>query len=143
MRAPIHSATNVSESRDPQKQRTEQATKIRAEYERKLTDLRGKLKQVQSVEREHQRMSKQQHSDQQRLSKLQTELAEMKKAKVAGAYGTMRNVLAFMNWASVGILLYSPVWCIRHKATLLWLVYLPLKVLKIVVRILGNQSQPG
>uniref|UniRef100_A0A914XCY5 Kinesin motor domain-containing protein n=1 Tax=Plectus sambesii TaxID=2011161 RepID=A0A914XCY5_9BILA len=71
-------------TRDPAKAETTtaQSETIRLEYEQKLNDMRSKLRQLQSCEKEHKRMLTKQQAEQQRLVRIQTELADMKKAKV-------------------------------------------------------------
>lgn len=63
----------------------EKAKKIRVEYERKLSSMNKELQKLQSAQREHARLLKNQSQYEKQLKKLQTDVTEMKKTKVKGA----------------------------------------------------------
>lgn len=55
---------------------------IRAEYEKRLSEMRAEFKKLQSVEREHKRMQERQEKERMELMKYKGELTELKKVKV-------------------------------------------------------------
>lgn len=61
----------------------EKASKIKAEYEKRLKEMNRDLAKLQAAQKEHARLLKNQSRYERELKKLQTEVAEMKKAKVA------------------------------------------------------------
>ncbi|KAG9332371.1 hypothetical protein JZ751_015014 [Albula glossodonta] len=61
----------------------EKASKIKAEYEKRLKEMNRDLAKLQSAQREHGRLLKNQSRYERELKKLQGEVNEMKKAKVA------------------------------------------------------------
>nr|XP_033775130.1 kinesin-like protein KIF21B isoform X3 [Geotrypetes seraphini] len=61
----------------------EKANKIKAEYEKKLREMNRDLQKLQMAQKEHARLLKNQSRYERELKKLQAEVAEMKKAKVA------------------------------------------------------------
>ena len=60
----------------------EKALKVRGEYEKKLNDLSGELKKIQSAKKEHARLLKSQTMYEKQMKTLRSELNDMKKAKV-------------------------------------------------------------
>lgn len=60
----------------------EKAKKIRVEYERKLSSMNKELQKLQSAQREHARLLKNQSQYEKQLKKLQLDVTEMKKTKV-------------------------------------------------------------
>ncbi|PAV64803.1 hypothetical protein WR25_01035 [Diploscapter pachys] len=60
----------------------EKAKGIRAEYEKRLSEMRAEFKKLQSVEREHKRMQERQEKERMELMKYKGELTELKKVKV-------------------------------------------------------------
>ena len=79
----------------------EQVKKIRDDYEKKLLEMRAEFKKLQSVEREHRRMQARQAAEQQQLTRLRTELADLKKTKVFANFcsflSTLLVCLCFIN----------------------------------------------
>uniref|UniRef100_A0AAY4DYN4 Kinesin motor domain-containing protein n=1 Tax=Denticeps clupeoides TaxID=299321 RepID=A0AAY4DYN4_9TELE len=61
----------------------EKACKIKSEYEKRLKEMNRDLQKLQAAQKEHARLLKNQGRYERELRKLQTEVAEMKKAKVA------------------------------------------------------------
>ncbi|XP_075868192.1 kinesin-like protein KIF21A isoform X3 [Nelusetta ayraudi] len=61
----------------------EKAKRIKAEYERKLSSMNKELQKLQSAQKEHARLLKNQLQYEKQLRKLQTDVTEMKKTKVA------------------------------------------------------------
>ncbi|XP_077628113.1 kinesin-like protein KIF21B [Crocuta crocuta] len=61
----------------------EKANKIKADYEKRLREMNRDLQKLQAAQKEHARLLKNQSRYERELKKLQTEVAEMKKAKVA------------------------------------------------------------
>ncbi|KAF5913987.1 hypothetical protein HPG69_010145 [Diceros bicornis minor] len=61
----------------------EKANKIRADYEKRLRDMNRDLQKLQAAQKEHARLLKNQSRYERELKKLQAEVAEMKRAKVA------------------------------------------------------------
>ncbi|KAJ8258061.1 hypothetical protein GJAV_G00192740 [Gymnothorax javanicus] len=61
----------------------ERANKIRAEYEKRLTEMNRDLQKLQAAQKEHGRLLQNQSRYERHLKKLQAEVSEMKKAKVA------------------------------------------------------------
>uniref|UniRef100_A0A3Q2P050 Kinesin-like protein KIF21B n=1 Tax=Fundulus heteroclitus TaxID=8078 RepID=A0A3Q2P050_FUNHE len=61
----------------------EKASKIRQEYEKRLKEMNRDLLKLQAAQKEHARLLKNQGRYERELKKLQTEVNEMKKAKVA------------------------------------------------------------
>ncbi|XP_040841362.1 kinesin-like protein KIF21B isoform X3 [Ochotona curzoniae] len=61
----------------------EKANKIKADYEKKLREMNRDLQKLQAAQKEHARLLKNQSRYERELKKLQAEVAEMKKAKVA------------------------------------------------------------
>ncbi|XP_016043165.1 kinesin-like protein KIF21B isoform X6 [Erinaceus europaeus] len=61
----------------------EKANKIKADYEKRLREMNRDLQKLQAAQREHARLLKNQSRYERELKKLQAEVAEMKKAKVA------------------------------------------------------------
>lgn len=64
----------------------EKAKRIKAEYERKLTSMNKELQKLQSAQKEHARLLKNQSQYEKQLRKLQTDVTEMKKTKVCWAF---------------------------------------------------------
>lgn len=62
----------------------EKASKIRQEYEKRLKEMNRDLLKLQVAQKEHARLLKNQGRYERELKKLQTEVSEMKKAKVRG-----------------------------------------------------------
>lgn len=60
----------------------EKANKIKADYEKRLREMNRDLQKLQAAQKEHARLLKNQSRYERELKKLQTEVAEMKKAKV-------------------------------------------------------------
>lgn len=60
----------------------EKAKRIKAEYERKLSSMNKELQKLQSAQKEHARLLKNQLQYEKQLRKLQTDVTEMKKTKV-------------------------------------------------------------
>lgn len=60
----------------------EKAKKIRVEYEKKLSSMNKELQKLQSAQREHARLLKNQSQYEKQLRKLQVDVTEMKKTKV-------------------------------------------------------------
>ncbi|XP_061678352.1 kinesin-like protein KIF21B isoform X4 [Syngnathoides biaculeatus] len=60
----------------------DKARKIKTEYERKLSVMNKELQKLQSAQKEHARLLKNQSQYEKQLRKLQTDVAEMKKTKV-------------------------------------------------------------
>lgn len=60
----------------------EKAKKIRVEYEKKLSSMNKELQKLQSAQREHARLLKNQSQYEKQLRKLQMDVTEMKKTKV-------------------------------------------------------------
>lgn len=65
----------------------EKANKIRQEYEKRLKEMNRDLLKLQAAQKEHARLLKNQGRYERELKKLQTEVNEMKKAKVRGRHG--------------------------------------------------------
>ncbi len=64
----------------------EKACKIKSDYEKRLKEMNRDLLKLQAAHKEHARLLKNQSRYERELKKLQSEVAEMKKAKVrAGA----------------------------------------------------------
>uniref|UniRef100_A0A8C9MTG4 Kinesin family member 21B n=1 Tax=Serinus canaria TaxID=9135 RepID=A0A8C9MTG4_SERCA len=61
----------------------EKANKIKADYEKRLKEMNRDLQKLQAAQKEHARLLKNQSRYERELRKLQAEVAEMKKAKVA------------------------------------------------------------
>ncbi|XP_007456225.1 PREDICTED: kinesin-like protein KIF21B [Lipotes vexillifer] len=61
----------------------EKANKIKADYEKRLREMNRDLQKLQAAQKEHARLLKSQSRHERELRKLQAEVAEMKKAKVA------------------------------------------------------------
>ncbi|XP_027801453.1 kinesin-like protein KIF21B isoform X1 [Marmota monax] len=61
----------------------EKANKIKADYEKRLREMNRDLQKLQAAQKEHARLLKNQSRYERELKKLQAEVAEMKKAKVA------------------------------------------------------------
>ncbi|KAA8580012.1 hypothetical protein FQN60_005547 [Etheostoma spectabile] len=61
----------------------EKAKKIKVEYERKLSSMNKELQKLQSAQKEHARLLKNQSQYEKQLRKLQLDVTEMKKTKVA------------------------------------------------------------
>ncbi|XP_053082982.1 kinesin-like protein KIF21B isoform X2 [Pangasianodon hypophthalmus] len=61
----------------------EKASRIKAEYEKRLKEMNRDLMKLQAAQKEHARLLKNQGRYERELKKLQAEVAEMKKAKVA------------------------------------------------------------
>uniref|UniRef100_W5KIC6 Kinesin family member 21B n=1 Tax=Astyanax mexicanus TaxID=7994 RepID=W5KIC6_ASTMX len=61
----------------------EKASKIKADYEKRLKEMNRDLAKLQAAQKEHARLLKNQGRYERELKKLQAEVAEMKKAKVA------------------------------------------------------------
>ncbi|XP_063050119.1 kinesin-like protein KIF21B, partial [Engraulis encrasicolus] len=61
----------------------EKASRIRADYEKRLKEMNRDLMKLQTAQKEHARLIKNQTRYERELKKLQAEVAEMKKAKVA------------------------------------------------------------
>ncbi|XP_077356404.1 kinesin-like protein KIF21A isoform X2 [Festucalex cinctus] len=61
----------------------EKAKRIKAEYERKLSSMNKELQKLQSAQREHARLLRNQSRYEKQLKKLQLDVTEMKKTKVA------------------------------------------------------------
>ncbi|KAL2091131.1 hypothetical protein ACEWY4_013394 [Coilia grayii] len=61
----------------------EKASRIRADYEKRLKEMNRDLLKLQAAQKEHARLVKNQSRYERELKKLQAEVAEMKKAKVA------------------------------------------------------------
>uniref|UniRef100_A0A8C8SEC2 Kinesin family member 21B n=1 Tax=Pelusios castaneus TaxID=367368 RepID=A0A8C8SEC2_9SAUR len=61
----------------------EKANKIKADYEKRLKEMNRDLQKLQAAQKEHARLLKNQSRYERELKKLQAEVAEMKKAKVA------------------------------------------------------------
>uniref|UniRef100_A0A663LWD2 Kinesin-like protein KIF21B n=1 Tax=Athene cunicularia TaxID=194338 RepID=A0A663LWD2_ATHCN len=61
----------------------EKANKIKADYEKRLKEMNRELQKLQAAQKEHARLLKNQSRYERELRKLQAEVAEMKKAKVA------------------------------------------------------------
>lgn len=64
----------------------EKAKRIKAEYERKLTSMNKELQKLQSAQKEHARLLKNQSQYEKQLRKLQTDVTEMKKTKVRWSF---------------------------------------------------------
>lgn len=64
----------------------EKANKIRQEYEKRLKEMNRDLLKLQAAQKEHARLLKNQGRYERELKKLQTEVNEMKKAKVRGPH---------------------------------------------------------
>lgn len=60
----------------------DKARKIKAEYEKKLSVMNKELHKLQSAQKEHARLLKNQSQYEKQLRKLQMDVAEMKKTKV-------------------------------------------------------------
>jgi len=60
----------------------EKAKKIRVEYERKLSSMNKELQKLQSAQKEHARLLRNQSQYEKQLKKLQLDVTEMKKTKV-------------------------------------------------------------
>lgn len=60
----------------------EKAKRIKVEYERKLSSMNKELQKLQSAQKEHARLLKNQLQYEKQLRKLQTDVTEMKKTKV-------------------------------------------------------------
>lgn len=60
----------------------EKAKRIKAEYERKLNSMNKELQKLQSAQKEHARLLKNQLQYEKQLRKLQMDVIEMKKTKV-------------------------------------------------------------
>lgn len=60
----------------------EKASRIKAEYEKRLKEMNRDLMKLQAAQKEHARLLKNQGRYERELKKLQSEVAEMKKAKV-------------------------------------------------------------
>lgn len=71
----------------------EKANKIKADYEKRLKEMNRDLQKLQAAQKEHARLLKNQSRYERELRKLQAEVAEMKKAKVAGRARAGRNHL--------------------------------------------------
>ncbi|XP_036926382.1 kinesin-like protein KIF21B isoform X5 [Sturnira hondurensis] len=61
----------------------EKANKVKADYEKRLREMHRDLQKLQAAQKEHARLLKNQSRYERELRKLQAEVAEMKKAKVA------------------------------------------------------------
>ncbi|XP_061663096.1 kinesin-like protein KIF21A isoform X2 [Syngnathoides biaculeatus] len=61
----------------------EKAKRIKAEYERKLSSMNKELQKLQSAQKEHARLLRNQSQYEKQLKKLQLDVTEMKKTKVA------------------------------------------------------------
>nr|CAD7450079.1 unnamed protein product [Timema bartmani] len=62
-------------------QPTEKVRKVKDEYERKLTDMQKELKRLQSAQREHVKLLRNQSQHESQLRSLKSDLNEMKKSK--------------------------------------------------------------
>lgn len=62
----------------------EKANRIKQEYEKRLKEMNRDLLKLQAAQKEHARLLKNQGRYERELKKLQTEVNEMKKAKVRG-----------------------------------------------------------
>lgn len=71
----------------------DKARKIKTEYERKLSVMNKELQKLQSAQKEHARLLKNQSQYEKQLRKLQMDVGEMKKTKVTTPY-TIRRDLA-------------------------------------------------
>lgn len=60
----------------------DKARKIKAEYEKKLSIMNKELQKLQSAQKEHARLLKNQSQYEKQLKKLQMDVAEMKRTKV-------------------------------------------------------------
>lgn len=70
----------------------EKASRIKAEYEKRLKEMNRDLMKLQAAQKEHARLLKNQGRYERELKKLQAEVAEMKKAKV-GVEAEYREML--------------------------------------------------
>ncbi|XP_043932542.1 kinesin-like protein KIF21B isoform X2 [Protopterus annectens] len=61
----------------------EKANKVKAEYEKRLKEMNRDLQKLQAAQKEHSRLLKNQSRYEREMKKLHSEVAEMKKAKVA------------------------------------------------------------
>lgn len=62
----------------------EKANRVKQEYEKRLKEMNRDLLKLQAAQKEHARLLKNQGKYERELKKLQTEVNEMKKAKVRG-----------------------------------------------------------
>lgn len=60
----------------------EKASKIKSDYEKRLKEMNRDLMKLQAAQKEHARLLKNQGRYERELKKLQSEVTEMKKAKV-------------------------------------------------------------
>uniref|UniRef100_A0A3B4X4W3 Kinesin family member 21A n=1 Tax=Seriola lalandi dorsalis TaxID=1841481 RepID=A0A3B4X4W3_SERLL len=72
----LHNMTSVESGTE------DKARKIKAEYEKKLSVMNKELQKLQSAQKEHARLLKNQSQYEKQLKKLQMDVAEMKKTKV-------------------------------------------------------------
>lgn len=63
----------------------EKASKVKSDYEKRLKEMNRDLMKLQAAQKEHARLLKNQGRYERELKKLQSEVAEMKKAKVRAA----------------------------------------------------------
>lgn len=69
----------------------EKANRIKQEYEKRLKEMNRDLLKLQAAQKEHARLLKNQGRYERELKKLQTEVNEMKKAKVRGGGGKWKH----------------------------------------------------
>lgn len=69
----------------------EKACKIKSEYEKRLKEMNRDLLKLQAAHKEHARLLKNQSRYERELKKLQSEVTEMKKAKVSTESFIFRN----------------------------------------------------
>ena len=60
----------------------DKAKRVKAEYEKRLTSMNKELQKLQSAQKEHARLLKNQSQYEKQLRKLQQDVGEMKKTKV-------------------------------------------------------------
>lgn len=76
----------------------EKAKRIKAEYERKLGSMNKELQKLQSAQKEHARLLKNQSQYEKQLRKLQTDVTEMKKTKVRYTFSESQCLLQLRTW---------------------------------------------
>lgn len=69
----------------------EKANRIKQEYEKRLKEMNRDLLKLQAAQKEHARLLKNQGRYERELKKLQGEVNDMKKAKVRGGDGRVRD----------------------------------------------------
>lgn len=91
----------------------EKAKKIRVEYERKLSSMNKELQKLQSAQREHARLLKNQSQYEKQLRKLQMDVNEMKKTKVKEAGSLVFSVPSSCTYVNICPVL--PLTCTRWR----------------------------